>query len=58
MTGEEGMWPGCGISGELKAFRNYFLKLRSNVSCFYDLKLPREPCRVGELPQGAEWHHV
>jgi hypothetical protein len=51
------MWPGCGISGELKAFRNYFLKLRSNVSCFYDLKLPREPCRVGELPQGAEWHH-
>ena len=50
--GEEGVQQGWIISGELKTFRNYFLKHNSNVSCFYDLELPWEPFRVSELPKG------
>lgn len=50
---EEGVQQGWIISGELKTFRNYFLKHNSNVSCFYDPELPWESFRVSELPKGV-----
>lgn len=45
------MRPVCGISGELKTFRNDFLQHKSSVSCFYDLDWSWEPGRVSELPE-------
>lgn len=50
IVGEEGGRQDWGVSGELMAFRNYFLKHNSNVSCFHDLKLPWEPFRLTGVP--------
>lgn len=50
IVGEEGGRQEWGVSGELMAFRNYFLKHNSNVLCFHDLKLPWEPFRLTGVP--------
>ena len=47
------MQGGWIISGDLKTFRNYFLKHNSNVSCFYNLELPREPAGSVNSPGEA-----
>lgn len=47
------MQRGWIISGDLKTFRNYFLKHNSNVSCFYNLELPREPAGSVNSPGEA-----